>query len=111
MRERLRPYIMAQMKLASVKGTPPMRPLFFDFPEDKNPPRWTINLCSVAELLVAPVLNSGVTKRKVYLPAGATWTDAWTGKKFKGGQTIAAAAPLEKIPLYLRDGRKLPVRA
>jgi alpha-D-xyloside xylohydrolase len=62
------------------------------------------------DLLVAPVLNSGATKRKVYLPAGATWTDAWTGNKFKGGQTITAAAPLEKIPLYLKNRRKMPVR-
>jgi alpha-D-xyloside xylohydrolase len=52
-----------------------------------------------------------VTKRKVDLPAGASWTDAWTGKKFKGGQSITAAAPLERIPLYLRNGRKLPICA
>ena len=34
LRERLRPYIMVQMKLAHEKGIPPMRPLFFDFPKD-----------------------------------------------------------------------------
>ena len=64
-----------------------------------------------ADLLVAPVLNPGETKRKVYLPASVMWTDAWTGKKLKGGQTITAAAPLEKIPLYLRAGRELPIRS
>jgi alpha-D-xyloside xylohydrolase len=64
-----------------------------------------------ADLLVAPILNPGMTKRKVYLPAGATWTDAWTGKKIKGGQTIAAMAPLDCIPLYVKNGRKLPIRA
>ena len=110
LRERLRPYIMAQMKLASTKGTPPMRPLFFDFPGDKKSAAVDDQFMFGPDLLVAPVLQSKMTKRKVYLPAGATWTDTWTGKKLKGGQTITAAAPLEKIPLYLRDGRKLPIR-
>jgi alpha-D-xyloside xylohydrolase len=110
LRERLRPYIMKQMKLASAKGTPPMRPLFFDFAEDKNCAEVDDQFMFGSDLLVAPVLHSGATKRKVYLPAGATWTDAWTGKKFKGGRTIVAEAPLDKIPLYLRDGCKLPIR-
>ena len=101
---------MQQMKLASAKGTPPMRPLFFDFADDEKCAAVDDQFLFGPDLLVAPVLNSGVAKRKVYLPAGATWTDAWTGKKFKGGQTITAAAPLEKIPLYIKDGRKLPIR-
>jgi alpha-D-xyloside xylohydrolase len=110
LRERLRPYIMAQMKLASTKGTPPMRPLFFDFAADTHCAEVDDQFLFGPDLLVAPVLHSKVMKRKVYLPAGATWTDAWTGKKFKGGQTITADAPLEKIPLYLKNGRKLPIR-
>jgi alpha-D-xyloside xylohydrolase len=110
LRERLRPYIMQQMKLASMKGTPPMRPLFFDFAGDKNCAEVDDQFLFGPDLLVAPVLQSKVSKRKVYLPAGATWTDAWTGKKFKGGQTITADTPLEKIPLYLKNGRKLPIR-
>jgi len=110
LRERLRPYIMKQMKLASAKGIPPMRPLFFDFPDDAAAQSVDDQFLFGPDLLVAPVLHSGVTKRKVYLPAGATWAEAWTGKKFKGGQTIEAAAPLDRIPLYLRDGTKLPIR-
>jgi alpha-D-xyloside xylohydrolase len=110
LRERLRPYIMEQMKLASRKGTPPMRPLFFDFP-DSAAQVLDDQFLFGPDLLVAPVLHAGETKRKVYLPAGATWTDAWTGKKLKGGRTISAAAPLERVPLYLRNGRKLPIRS
>jgi alpha-D-xyloside xylohydrolase len=109
LRERLRPYIMAQMKVASTKGTPPMRPLFFDFPQDADVQGVDDQFMFGPDLLVAPVLGPGQTKRKVYLPAGVTWTDAWTGRKLKGGQHIVAAAPLERIPLYLRAGRKLPI--
>ncbi|HEU5395810.1 MAG TPA: glycoside hydrolase family 31 protein [Verrucomicrobiae bacterium] len=111
LRERLRPYLMRQMKLAAKKGTPPMRPLFFDFAADRNCARVDDQFLFGPDLLVAPVLHPGLKKRKVYLPAGATWTDAWTGKKYKGGSTIVADAPLEKIPLFLRDGSRLPIRA
>ncbi len=111
LRERLRPYLMKQMKLASVKGTPPMRPLFFDFPDDDRAQTVDDQFMFGPDLLVAPILHPGITSRKVYLPAGAKWTDAWTGRWFKGGQTVRAAAPLDKIPLYLRDGRKLPIRS
>ena len=110
LRERLRPYIMKQMKLASTKGTPLMRPLFFDFPDDAGCSAIDDQFMFGPDLLVAPILHQGATSRKVYLPAGAKWTDAWTGKFFKGGQTTHAKAPLDKIPLYLRDGRKLPIR-
>jgi len=111
LRERLRPYLLRQMKLASARGTPPMRPLFFDFPADDVGAAVDDQFLFGPDLLVAPVLQAGATTRKVYLPAGATWTDAWTGKKFEGGQTVIAAAPLETIPLYLKNGRRLPIRA
>jgi alpha-D-xyloside xylohydrolase len=110
MRERLRPYIMRQMKLASQKGTPPMRPVFFDFPEDERAAAVDDQFMFGPDLLVAPVLHAGKTKRSVYLPEGASWTDAWTGKKVKGGRTVIAPAPLDKVPLYLKNGRKLPIR-
>ena len=111
LRERLRPYIMEQMRLAHEKGFPPMRPLFFDFPKDEG--SWTVEdqFMFGPDLLVAPVLYEGARSREVYLPAGATWTDAWSGETLDGGQWITAEAPLERIPLYLRDGAKLPVRS
>jgi alpha-D-xyloside xylohydrolase len=111
LRERLRPYIMAQMQQAHETGAPPMRPLFFDFPEDEM--AWAVEDAFMfgPDLLVAPVLHEGATRREVYLPAGATWSDAWTGETFEGGQVIAADAPLDRIPLYLRDDAALPIQA
>jgi alpha-D-xyloside xylohydrolase len=109
LRERLRPYIMEQMRLAHQRGVPPMRPLFFDFPGD--PDSWTVEdqFMFGPDLLVAPVLFQGDRCRQVYLPDGTTWTDAWSGKQFSGGQTITAAAPLERIPLYVRNDIVLPI--
>jgi hypothetical protein len=97
------------MLLAHQKGAPPMRPLFFDFPQD--PTSWAVEdqFMFGPDLLVAPVLFEGDRCRQVYLPDGATWTDAWSDQQFSGGQTITANAPLACIPLYLRDGAKLPI--
>jgi len=110
LRERLRPYIMEQMRLAHERGIPPMRPLFLDFPQDDGCPMVDDQFMFGPDLLVAPVLHEGARRREVYLPAGTTWADAWTDMTYDGGQWITADAPLERIPLYLRDGAKLPIR-
>jgi len=102
LRENLRPYVMRQMKLASEKGTPPMRPVFFDFENDPKTADVEDQFLFGPDLLVAPVTKYEARSRKVYLPAGTEWTDAWTGKKLAGGQTIEAAAPIERIPVYIR---------
>ena len=59
------------------------------------------------DLLVAPVVTEGAAEREVYLPGGAAWRDAWTGELLPGGQRITAPAPLEIIPVYIRDGGRL----
>jgi len=102
---------MDQMRLAHEKGTPPMRPLFYDFPQDES--NWAVEdeFMFGPDLLVAPVLYEGARSRQVYLPAGVTWTDAWSGQKFEGGQWLTADAPLERMPLYLRGDAILPIRA
>jgi alpha-D-xyloside xylohydrolase len=109
LRERLRPYLMAQMRVAHEQGVPPMRPLFVDFPADAR--AWDVDdqFLLGPDLLVAPVLEAGATTRPVYLPAGALWTDAATGDRHPGGTHVAAAAPADRIPLFLRDDARLPV--
>jgi alpha-D-xyloside xylohydrolase len=61
--------------------------------------------------LVAPVTEQGRTSRPVYLPAGADWYDYWTNKRYAGGQTIDAAAPIDRIPLFVRAGSIVPMGA
>ena len=60
------------------------------------------------DVLVAPVLQAGARDKDVYLPAGAKWTDAWTGAHVPGGTVVTTEAPLERIPLFYRDGVRLP---
>lgn len=104
LRERLRPYIMEQMKLAAEKGIPPMRPLFFDFEVDAMTAEVEDEFLLGPDLLVAPILAYLARKRDVYLPGGTTWTDVWSGTVLSGGQTVEAEAPVEHIPVYARGG-------
>lgn len=108
LRERMRPYLTRLMQAAHEKGTPVMRPLFYDFPEDASAWKVEDQYLFGPDVLVAPVLYEGQRERAVYLPAGAHWKNAWTGEVFSGGQTVAAAAPLDQIPLFVRDGAEFP---
>ncbi len=108
-RERLRPYIMAQMHRAHETGLPPMRPLLVDFPSDTVCYQVEDEYMFGPDLLVAPVLEAEARSRKVYLPAGITWKDAWTAQTYQGGQWIVVEAPLEHIPLFLRGDARLPI--
>ncbi len=99
-RETLRPYVTEQMLAAHEKGTPVIRPLFYDNPEDEA--CWDINdeYMFGPDILVAPVLYEGMRERNVYLPAGRIWKEVQTGKIYEGGMTVACDAPLSVIPVF-----------
>jgi alpha-D-xyloside xylohydrolase len=109
MRERLRPYLHQQLDKAASEGLPAMRPLFVDFPGDER--AWTVEdqLMFGPDVLAAPVTEAGARSRRVYLPVGARWTHAWSGRVHEGGSLIEQDAPLREIPVYLRDGATVPV--
>lgn len=99
-RETLRPYVKEQMVKAHEKGTPVIRPLFYDNPEDET--CWDVNdeYMFGPDILVAPVLYEGMRERSVYLPAGRTWKEVQTGKVYEGGTTVTCDAPLSVIPVF-----------
>jgi alpha-D-xyloside xylohydrolase len=111
MRYRLIPYLMEQMKKATAHGTPLMRPLFFDFQDDETCYTIDDQYMFGPDILVAPVLSQGQTTRRLYLPAGAAWKDAWSAEMRPGGAWVTVEAPLDRIPVHLRNGADLPVRA
>jgi alpha-D-xyloside xylohydrolase len=102
LREKLRPYVTAQMEAAHQKGTPVMRPLFYDFPQDKAAWECEDAYMFGPDLLVAPIMYEGMTKREVYLPAGANWKNVWTGEIVNGGSTVEVDAPLAIIPVFAK---------
>ena len=102
-RENLRPYIRECMRAASDTGAPVMRPLFFDFCEDKK--CWDIEdeYMFGPGLLVAPVMEAGADTRMLYLPSGTKWTDSYTKKEYEGGSTVTVPAPLDIIPVMMNE--------
>jgi alpha-D-xyloside xylohydrolase len=85
-----------------------MRGLTMDFAGDRK--TWDIDdeyLFGPA-FLVAPVTEFKARSRKVYLPAGSSWYDFYTGRSVNGGQTIDAASPYERMPLFVRAGSIVP---
>jgi alpha-D-xyloside xylohydrolase len=107
LRERITPYILEQMRQAAKRGLPPMRPLWFDDPDDET--AWTIEdeFMFGPDVLVAPIGELGARTRTVYLPASSDWHHAVTGESFKGGDSYDVDAPLEWIPVFVRDGSRL----
>lgn len=101
-RERLRPYIRECMDKTSEKGEPVMRPLFFDFSSDSMAWETEDEYMFGPDILVAPVMEAGAVSRKVYLPEGSKWTEAYTKKTYEGGSLIECAAPLDIIPVFYR---------
>ena len=108
-RERLRPYIRECMQAASETGAPVMRPLFYDFPEDKA--CWAVEDSYMfgPDLLVSPVMEAGADSRRIYLPAGTRWTDAYTKQVYEGGQWVTVPAPIDIIPVMVREGKEYQI--
>lgn len=98
-RKALLPYLEKIYQECHENGSPLMRTMFYEFPEDDK--CW--NLCDQymfgPEYLVAPVLTPGARQREVYLPAG-TWCDIRNNDVYEGEQTIMADAPLDSIPVF-----------
>lgn len=107
LREKLRPYIKLTMKAAHEKGTPVMRTLFYNFPDDKT--CWEIEdeYMFGDDILVCPILYEKQRARKVYLPKGETWKDLFSGEEYEGGTFFECEAPIDKIPVFIKKG-KLP---
>lgn len=106
MKYRLMPYVYAQAKECTEKSLPMLRALFVEFPDD--PGAWKVDdeYLFGSQILVAPLLESGITGRTVYLPEGK-WIDYQTEKVYEGGWHKIEAGSLPIIML-VRDGSVLP---
>lgn len=106
MKYRLMPYVYAQAKECTEKGLPMLRALFVEFPDD--PGAWKVDdeYLFGSQILVAPLLESGITGRTVYLPEGK-WIDYQTEKVYEGGWHKIEAGSLPIIML-VRDGSVIP---
>jgi alpha-glucosidase len=110
LRYRLMPYLYTQMWRASRDGTPAVRPLLYDFPQDATAVKTDDAFMLGPDVLVAPVLEEGAQDRSVYLPAHpGGWYDWHEKKHHAGGAIVTVAAPLGRLPLFVRAGALIPL--
>lgn len=109
LRYRLLPYIYSEAWQVTKNGSTMMRPLVMDFNGDTAAVSRQFQYMFGKSILTAPVTEANVIEWNVYLPKSAGWFDFWTGKQFKGGQTVRTAAPLDRIPLFVKAGSIIPM--
>jgi alpha-D-xyloside xylohydrolase len=107
LKKTLMPYLLETSKLAHSYGTPMMRAMLLEFPEDRS--CWTLDQQYMLgpDLLVAPVFSAS-GEVEFYLPSG-TWTNYFTGEKVSGGRWVSEVHGYDSIPLYVREGSDLGI--
>ena len=108
LRYHLLPYIYSVSWMVTHQNSTMMRGLVMDFQNDPKVYNIPDQYLFGPALMVNPVTKAGALLRNVYLPAGTSWTDFWTGQNYKGGQNVQAAAPIQQMPLYVRAGSIIP---
>jgi hypothetical protein len=105
--EALEPYVEGLVAQGHEDGVPPVRPLAFRYGDQRESlDRWDQYLLG-DDLLVAPVTEVGVRTRSVWFPPGR-WVSFWDHEEVvEGPLEVVVAAPLETIPLYVRQGSEL----
>lgn len=88
----------------SRNGTPLMRPLFFEEPDNTKTYTIADEYLWGHDILVAPVVQQGAVDREVYFPKGNNWTDMNTKKRYAGGSTHAIDLANDNIPHFARGG-------
>ena len=105
LRIRATPLIARLWRKAYRTGMPIARPLWLRYPRDPKAvvqdQQWLLG----DDILVAPVVKQGATERQVYFPRGC-WRHGETGARFSGPRSRAVAAPLGRLPWFIRCGRR-----
>lgn len=111
-RYELVPYIYTQMRRACDTGVSLCRPLYYNYPEEKEAYAKRAEFFFGDDILAAPVTcaadpKTGEAVRECYLPPGM-WYDTVAGKMEKGGRILEISARFEEVPLFVRPGTVIP---
>ena len=104
------PYLRVHAIAASRDGTPPVQALGLAFPDDPAARADGEAYLLGDDLLVAPVVEAGATRRRVHLPSG-TWVHWFTSEAARGPTDLDVEAPIGRPPLYVRQGAIIPMLA
>lgn len=108
MRYEWMPYFYQWFIEAEKTGVPIMRPLVLEFPNDARAFDSNDEFLVGENVLVAPIVTRSSRARSVYIPEG-NWYDYWRGTKHSGSKDILVEAPLDEIPLFIKEGSIIPL--
>jgi alpha-glucosidase (family GH31 glycosyl hydrolase) len=107
LRYRLLPYLYSAVRECTQSGLPIIRALWLHYPDDPEATSRGDQYLWGRDILVAPVVEKGAVRRRVYLPRG-TWYDFWTEVPLDGAGELDRAVDLATMPLYVRAGAIIP---
>ncbi len=90
-------------------GTPLMRPLLFEEPQNKKLITNSKTYFWGNDFLVSPITEAGIQSKEVYFPKASVWFDFFTGKKYNGGKTYEIKTAENYIPVFVRAGAFIPM--
>ena len=102
----LTPYLFACAAAAHERGTPILRPLFLEFPSDRNTWHLDRQYLLGPNLLIAPVFDAR-GKVEFYVPSSeedgdAEWTDLLSGKRYQPGKWYTETHGFLTLPILIR---------
>lgn len=113
LRYSLAPYIYNQARKAYDTGISICRPMYYDYPENKESYSMKEQYFFGDDILVAPIATpmdsvTGLSSRKLWLPQGK-WFEISTGDLLDGGKVVERAFTLDEIPYYAKSGSIIPM--
>ena len=108
LRTRVAPYLAPLLTDYRDNFEPVLRPLFYDFPDDPEIADEAVDFMLGPDVLVAPMVEPGVTTRTVRLPRGTDWRCGWSGERFTGAAVVERPAPYDRPPFFVRWGAADP---
>ena len=109
LRYKLLPYNYTLAFENNQTGAPFMRPLFFEEPDNQSLGYEDDFYLYGNDLLVAPIVKSGIKEKEVYFPKNNSWFDLYTGEKYQGGETVMVSTNIDRIPTFVRAGAFIPM--
>ncbi|MFO8056423.1 MAG: glycoside hydrolase family 31 protein [bacterium] len=103
LRYKLHPTMYTLAHESHETGAPVLRPLFYEFQDDHGSVEIEDQCLFGPFMMLAPVVKKKSRQRNIYLPPGG-WYDFWTGERFSGPTVITREAPLDLLPIYVREG-------
>ncbi len=109
LRYRLLPYNYHLVYKNHKTGAPLMRPLLFEEPGNEELYHYDDAYLWGNDILVAPIVEAGKSKKSVYFPETSNWFDFYTDKKYEGGKTETVQVNEQSIPTFVRGGAFIPM--